>query len=221
MFLQKNKASKNKPYDMSLHEREQQRQTQVQQSIQDMSLIKAQYLEYIVLNNNHLVAAMSATGINMELFNTVEQANVFDDYAAFLTSHFSGDTTNTSLQTLDMTVPVNFVPYILAWKKRYIEAEERGDTVKQNLIASYIEHFERFNDTSEMTTKEHLIVISEKMKDQSLESLEMASKNLDEKTAELKRSLENTFSNYDLVVRKLSADEYKNILYWFMNFNHR
>lgn len=216
-----NQKTKNKAYAKSLHEHEKDRQQGNIQSIQDMSLLKAQYLEYVLLDNNHLVAALSSTGINMELFNEYEQTNIFEDYASFLTSHFSGNSTNTSIQTLDMTVPVDWKPYLTAWKSRLLKAQKENDQIKQHLISSYIEHYENFRDKSEMTTKKHIIVISEKIKDDAIDSLEMAAKNLDERVEELKRSLESTFIDYDVMVRRLNASEYKDILYWFMNFNHR
>lgn len=213
------KSKKEKPYQMRLAEHEQEREHS--HSIQDMSLLKAQYLEYVLLDDNTLVAALSATGINMELFNEFEQTNVFEDYASFLTSYFSGNSTNTSIQTLDMTVPVDWKPYLLSWRNRLLQAEEENDPIKQSLISSYIQHYEDIRDKSKMTTKKHLIVISEKVREGTIETLDMAAKNLDEKVEELKRSLESTFLDYDVVVRKLNANEYKDILYWFMNFNRR
>ncbi|MFC5714392.1 TrsD/TraD family conjugative transfer protein [Thalassorhabdus alkalitolerans] len=188
------------------------------QTIQDMSLIKGQYLEYIVLKDGYLVAALKTTGINMQLFNQDEQTELFHDYASFLNSMFSGNSESDSLQLLDTTVPIDMKPYLLGWKKRYLMAEEANDPVKQRLIASYINHFEGIDEKTEMTTKQHLFIIKEKIKEDSYESLEFARKNLDDKVKELRQTLESTFENYHLEITKLDASEYKEALHHFTNF---
>jgi len=189
-------------------------------SIQDMSLIQSQYLEFIVLKTGHLVAALSSSGINLELFSEYEQTDIFDDYGAFLISNFSHADAE-DIQFNDMTVPVDFNPYLIGWKKRYIEAVKAGDRIKQHLIASYLTHYEEISQRSEMTTKEHIIVLQEKLKDNQMESLESAAQNLLERSNEFIKALESTFERYELRCRLLTAKEYKEKLYLFLNFNRR
>lgn len=190
------------------------------QSIQDMSMIHSQYHEFLVLKNGYLVAALSSSGINLELFSSYEQTDLFDDYGAFLISNFA-QANSEDIQFNDMTVPVDFNPYLIGWKKRYIDAVDRGDPVKQHLIASYIDHYERISQKSEMTTKEHLIILREELKDQSIDSLEHAAKHLLERSNDFMKALESTFERYELRCRLLNANEYKDKLYLFMNFNKR
>lgn len=190
------------------------------QSIQDMSLIQSQYHEFIVLKNGYLVAALSSSGINLELFSEYEQTDIFDDYGAFLISNFSHADAE-EIQFNDMTVPVDFNPYLIGWKKRYMEAVNQGNKVKQHLIASYLTHYEQISQKSEMTTKEHIIVLREKIKDNKMVTLENAAQNLLERSNEFIKALESTFERYELHCRLLTAKEYKEKLYLFLNFNRR
>lgn len=190
------------------------------QSLQDMSLLQGQYHEYIVTKTGYLVAILAGTGINLDLLNEYEQTDIFEEYNAFLMSHVA-ESKGEVFQFLDMTVPVDFKPYILSWKKRYFEFNkiEPGNKVVANLIASYIDHYEQEDANHEMTTQEHYVVLKEKIKDKNFKSLQFAEKNLSEKVEVIRKSLEEQFQHYDLIIRKLNGAEAKRVLHLFMNFN--
>lgn len=191
-----------------------------QKTLQEMSLIQGQYNEYIVTKTGYLVTILSGTGINLDLLNEYEQTDVFEEYNAFLMANIA-EARGEVLQFLDMTIPVDFKPYILSWKKRYIEVkeEEPENVIARQLIASYIDHYEQEDAKHEMTTQAHLVVLKEKIKDKNYESLQLAEKNLYEKAMNIKKSLETQFQHYDLLVNKLNASECKRVLYQFINFN--
>lgn len=191
-----------------------------QTGLQEMSLLQGQYQEYIVTKTGYLVAVLSGTGINLDLLNEYEQTDIFEEYNAFLMANVA-EAKGEIFQFLDMTVPVDFKPFILSWKKRYIDVKESDpdNEVLHNLIASYVDHYEREDSNHEMTTQEHFIVLKEKIKEKDYRSLQLAEKNLDEKVNIFKKSLETQFQHYDLIIRKLTGTEYKNVLHLFLNFN--
>ncbi|KKE78664.1 conjugal transfer protein [Bacilli bacterium] len=190
------------------------------ESLQDMSLLQGQYQEYIVTKTGYLVSILSGTGINLDLLNEYEQTDVFEEYNAFLMSHVA-ESKGEIFQFLDMTVPVDFKPYILSWRKRYLEFKNTNpdNKIVANLIASYIDHYENEDANHEMTTQEHYVVLKEKIKDKNFMSLQFAEKNLSEKVEVIRKSLESQFQHYDLQVRKLNGYECKKVLHLFMNFN--
>lgn len=190
------------------------------QTLQDMSLLQGQYHEYIVTKTGYLVTILSGTGINLDLLNEYEQTDVFEEYNAFLMANVA-ESSGDVFQFLDMTAPVDFKPYILSWKKEYLSVIKREpeNKVLRNLIASYINTYEMEDAAHEMTTKEHFVVLKEKIKDKDYKSLQFAEKNLGEKAEVFKKSLESQFSHYDLLIRKLNGAECKNVLHLFMNFN--
>src|SRR5699024_11992575 len=112
-------------------------------------------------------------------------------------------------QFLDMTVPVDFKPYILSWRSRYLDVKETDpdNKVLHNLIASYVEHYEIEDEKSDMTTQEHYIILKEKIKDKNYKSLQLAEGNLTEKARNFKKALEDQFQHYDLLINILSGNE--------------
>ncbi|MCY8497754.1 TrsD/TraD family conjugative transfer protein [Bacillus atrophaeus] len=191
-----------------------------QKTLQEMSIIQGQYQEYIVTKTGYLVTILSGTGVNLDLLNEYEQTDIFEEYNAFLMANVA-EARGEVFQFLDMTIPVDFKPYILSWKKRYIEVkeEEPENELVRQLVASYIDHYEQEDAKHEMTTQGHFVVLKEKIKDKNYKSLQLAEKNLDEKAKNAKKSLETQFQHYDLLLRKMNAAECKRVLYLFMNFN--
>ena len=55
-------------------------------SIHDMSLIQAQYYDFLVTKTGYLVCLLKGTGINLDLLNASEQEDVFNEFNAFLMS---------------------------------------------------------------------------------------------------------------------------------------
>ena len=217
-MLKKNRASNEdalptfKTMIPSLHQQE-------DKTIQDMSLIEAPYLEYIVLKNGHIVGALETSGVNVELLSNEEQADLFEDYSALLTSMFTGS--DFTLQTIDLTVPVDFHQYILAWRKRYIDAADQGNEDLKQMCASYLAHYEQVSEQSYMTTKKHLIILKEKIEENTMDALQKASDLLDEKCEDIQTSFRNQFQEYELDVYKIDANEYRQVLRRFMNHNGR
>ena len=195
-------------------------QTSGQETIQDMSLIEAPYLEYLVTKSGYLVAALKTSGINIQLFSDDEQKDIFDDYGAFLISNFVSIDSG-SMQTIDMTVPVDFKNYNLGWRKRYLDAKDKQDEMMARIRASYLVHYEDIDSRQEMNTKEHLIVIREKIEEDNFEALELSAKILDERCLSIITTLREQFEEYDLNVMKVDANEYKEILNRYTNFNNR
>lgn len=185
-----------------------------------MSFLHGLFHEYVVTKTGYLVAILEGSGINLDLLSEYEQTDVFEEYNAFLMSHVA-ESKGEVFQFLDMTVPVDFRPYVLSWKKRYLDfkSKEPNNKVVANLIASYVNYYEEKESESEMTTQEHYIVLREKIKDKHLKSLEIAESNLTEKAEIIRRSLETQFQHYDLKIRKLNGNECKTTLHLFLNFN--
>jgi len=185
------------------------------ETIDDMSLIYAPYLDFILTKTGHLVSMIEVSGINLELLNNEEQAYVFDVFNSFLMNTL-GDNSNETQQYLDVTMPVDFENYLLSYKKRYLQEE---NPAKRRLIASYIYDMQEKSNRNEMSTKRHILVLKVKIKDKSLTSLENKAKELDEKVRNYINRLEDDFEQYDLQAKKLYADEVKRILKNQMNFN--
>lgn len=187
-------------------------------SIQEMSLIQAQFNDYVVTKTGYLVGALKVSGINVDLLNENEAEDLFDDYNSFLMSVL-GENTGEIQQYFDLTTPVNFNEYLLYWKKRYLEVleNEPDNTAKIRLIASYVDTYQKYKETSEMTTKTHVVVLKQKIERNNLPSLEKASDSLDDNIHSYIRNLENTLKGYEIEVRKLTAQEYLRILRQMMN----
>lgn len=190
------------------------------ETISDMSLIKGMYKGFIVTKTGYLVALIEATGINLELLHEEEQTDVFDTFNSFLMSTL-GDSSDEKQQYLDMTIPVDFDDYILSYKKRYL-AEIESDKPNQErakLIASYIDDLIQKKNSQEMSTKKHLMVITHKIKDKTISSLDVSVTDLNDKVLQYISRLEDAFDGYDLQAKKLYADEVISISKNLMNFS--
>ncbi|MDN6160494.1 MAG: conjugal transfer protein [Staphylococcus equorum] len=189
------------------------------ETITDMSLIKAFYQNFIVTKTGYLVALIETTGINLELLNDEEQTDMFETYNSFLMTTL-GDIANEQQQYLDMTIPVDLEEYTLSYKKRYLDEldKEEPNEARANLIASYIDDFTQKMQTGEMSTKKHILVIRQPIKNKSFASLKMAGSDLNEKVTHYINRLEESFDNYDLEAKKLHTDEIKNVLVNLINF---
>lgn len=185
------------------------------ETIEDMSLIKGMYKGYIVTKTGFLVSVIETSGINLELLSNDEQSYAFETFNSFLMTTL-GDGSQETQQYLDMTMPVQFDDYILSYKKRYLEEEHPE---RKKLIASYIYDFNQKISNNAMTNKRHFLVIKEKIKDKSLESLDIKVQDLNEKTVNYINRLEDIFEQYDLQAKKLYPDEIIDILKNQFNYN--
>lgn len=188
-------------------------------TIFDMSLIHSMYRESIVTKTGYIVGIIEISGVNLELLNETEQADVFETYNSFLMTTL-GDSSNEQQQYLDMTIPVDFEEYILSYKKRYLDEVEKVDTNKAraSLIASYIDDLTNKSRTHEMSTKKHLLAVREQIKDKTLTSLNKKAQDLDEKTTQYINRLEDSFDNYDMQATKLHSNEILSVLQNLINF---
>lgn len=191
------------------------------QSLQDMSLIEAQYNDFLVTKRGYLVVLLKVTGINLDLLTTTEQEDVFDEFNAFLMSTL-GENSEEVQQYLDITMPVNFSEYILFWQHRYLTVleEEPENEAKLALIASYVDTFSTIASSQEMTTKTHIVVLHEKIPKKHLASLEQTVIHLEEKVLLFIRQLENALSTYDVEARQLTAKECREVLQHLLNFSN-
>lgn len=190
------------------------------QTIDDMSLIVGMYGNYMVSKTGNLIGVMEVSGVNLDLLNDTEQEDVFNDYGAFLMTTL-GDGVHDSIQFIEPTVPVNMTEYLNGLKKKYLYLQQTQpeQTFKIELIASYIDHFTKIQNAKNMTTKQHLMIVKVKIKDKSLESLDLAVEHLDEKMNQVQRDLENALTDFDLTAKNLTNQETIHILKNLINFN--
>ncbi|WDV09353.1 TrsD/TraD family conjugative transfer protein [Lysinibacillus irui] len=214
-------GSKKKPIDDYVFDDEPKTLDKGKQSLQDMSLIAAQYNDFLVTKRGYLVVLLKVTGINLDLLTTTEQEDVFDEFNAFLMSTL-GENSEEVQQYLDITMPVDFSDYILFWQHRYLTVleEEPENEAKLALIASYVDTFSGVVSSQEMTTKTHIVVLHEKIPKKHLASLEQTAIHLEEKVLLFIRQLENALSTYDVEARQLTAKECRKMLQHLLNFSN-
>ena len=212
---------KKKPIDDYVFDDEPKTLDKGKKSLQDMSLIEAQYNDFLVTKRGYLVVLLKVTGINLDLLTTTEQEDVFDEFNAFLMSTL-GENSEEVQQYLDITMPVDFSEYILFWQHRYLTVleEEPENEAKLALIASYVDTFSGVASSQEMTTKTHIVVLHEKIPKKHLASLEQTAIHLEEKVLLFIRQLENALSTYDVEARQLTAKECREVLQHLLNFSN-
>lgn len=189
------------------------------QTIDDMSLVAGMYENYEVTKTGNLVGILEVSGINLDLLNDNEQQDVFSDYGAFLMSTL-GEGVDDSLQFIEPTIPVNMTEWLNGLKRKYLDLKNKHpeEEFKIQLIASYLDHFTTVQNSKNMTTKQHLLIVKVPIKDKTMESLDLAVNNLDEKINQVKRDLENALTDFDLTAKVLSSQEVQEILKNLINF---
>lgn len=189
------------------------------QTIDDMSLVAGMYENYEVTKTGNLVGILEVSGINLDLLNDNEQQDVFSDYGAFLMSTL-GEGVDDSLQFIEPTIPVNMTEWLNGLKRKYLDLKNNypEEEFKIQLIASYLDHFTTVQNSKNMTTKQHLLIVKVPIKDKTMESLDLAVNNLDEKINQVKRDLENALTDFDLTAKVLSSQEVQEILKNLINF---
>ena len=189
------------------------------QTIDDMSLVAGMYENYEVTKTGNLVGILEVSGINLDLLNDNEQQDVFSDYGAFLMSTL-GEGVDDSLQFIEPTIPVNMTEWLNGLKRKYLDLKNNHpeEKFKIQLIASYLDHFTTLQNSKNMTTKQHLLIVKVPIKDKTMESLDLAVNNLDEKINQVKRDLENALTDFDLTAKVLSSQEVQEILKNLINF---
>lgn len=190
------------------------------ETIDDMSLVVGMYGNYEVTKTGNLVGILEVSGINLDLLNETEQQDVFEDYGAFLMSTL-GEGVDDTLQFLEPTIPVNMTAYLNGLKRRYLalQKDHPEQQFKIQLIASYLDHFTKVQESKNMTTKQHLLIVKVPIKDKSVKSLNLAVTHLDEKIEQVKRDIENALTDFDVTAKVLTSQEVQEILKNLINFN--
>lgn len=213
------KNKKSKKTDLLEYTYEPRKINNGKQTITDMSNIQAVYQNFLVTKTGYLVAIIETSGINLELLNEEEQTDVFDTYNTFLMTTL-GDSSKEQQQYLDMTIPVDFNDYLLSYKKRYLDELEKNhvNSERAKLIASYIDDVTQKIQAQEMSTKKHLLVVKQPIKNKTYIHLNKASIDLNDKVTQYINRLEDAFDGYDLQAKKLHSDEIMVVLKNMMNF---
>lgn len=185
-----------------------------------MSLVVGMYGNYEVTKTGNLVGILAVSGINLDLLNETEQQDVFEDYGAFLMSTL-GEGVDDTLQFLEPTIPVNMTAYLNGLKRRYLALQKNHpeQQFKIQLLASYLDHFTKVQESKNMTTKQHLLIVKVPIKDKSVNSLNLAVNHLDEKIEQVKRDIENALTDFDVTAKVLTSQEVQEILKNLINFN--
>jgi len=189
--------------------------------LQDISPIEGIYSDFVLLKSDELIVMIKVEGVNMDLLAEYEQNSLFEDYGAFLMSN-----TNESLQTVSMTVPLDLKRYNLYWKKRYLDIKnskmentEAKKHLKQLIVANCL-HFQEIALNSELTTQQHIVVLSQKLKRRTLIELGNAEDQLREKMVKVKNSIESMLEAYDVNLEILSTKEIISTLHRFIDFKY-
>lgn len=185
------------------------------ETINDMSLIRAMYEDFILTKTGFLVAGIEISGVNLELLNNEEQRYIFETFNTFLINTL-GDNSNECQQWLDTTSPVDMEKYILSYKKRYLT---ENNPARKRLIASYIYDLQNRTNRNEMNTKRHILIIKEKINDKSIATLESTALSLNDKVRHYIARIEDSFEQYDVQAKKLFSDEMLDLLKNQINFN--
>ncbi|MPQ35582.1 protein TrsD [Lactobacillus fermentum] len=125
------------------------------------------------------------------------------------------------VEALNLLLLVNMTAYLNGLKRRYF-ALQKGHPEQQfkiQLIASYLDHFTKVQESKNMTTKQHLLIVKVPIKDKSVKSLNLAVTHLDEKIEQVKRDIENALTDFDVTAKVLTSQEVQEILKNLINFN--
>ena len=113
-----------------------------------------------------------------------------------------------------IAIPVNMTTYLNGLKRRYLalQKDHPEQQFKIQLIASYLDHFTKVQESKNMTTKQHLLIVKVPIKDKSVKSLNLAVAHLDEKIEQVKRDIENALTDFDVTAKILTSQEVQEIL---------
>lgn len=187
-------------------------------TLDDMSLILGMYGDYIATKTGYLVGIIETTGVNMDLLSSYEQDDIFDSYNAFLMLTVR-EQVKERHQYMELTIPVDMDDFMMGLKKKYIEARKVPAPNVQmiRLIASYIDYYSKMQSQKNMSTKKHLRAIRERIRNRTLDELEMTSCRLSDRLNDLKSGLESSFIDVDMGAFILTGHEIINILKTLIN----
>lgn len=193
---------------------------QIQESakkfIQDISPIEGIYEDFVYLKDNRLLSMIKVEGINLDLLAQYEQNVLFEDYASFL-----GQNKEDNPEIVSMTIPLDMKNYNLYWKKRYLEAKQNNvNRHLLQLIASYCLDYQDMELSSDLTTKQHLIILSENLKKRTIEELKLAEKSLNNTVKKIQNSLNTLLESYDAETTVLDTKDIVIALHRFIDFKN-
>ncbi|MFL0198053.1 TrsD/TraD family conjugative transfer protein [Clostridium sp. WILCCON 0269] len=184
--------------------------------LQDISPIEGVYEDFVYLKDNTLLSMLKVEGINLDLLAQYEQNTLFEDYASFLEQNKEDNP-----QIISMTIPLDMKAYNLYWKKRYLEARQNnGNSHLRELIASYCIEYQNMELSSELTTKQHLVIISEKVRERTIEELKAAERNLNDKIKKVQNSLNTLLESYNAEAKVLNTKDIIIALHRFIDFKN-
>ncbi|MBV4420410.1 hypothetical protein KM800_13950 [Clostridium tyrobutyricum] len=188
----------------------------VNKFIQDISPIEGVYEDFVYLKDNRLLSMIKVEGINLDLLAQYEQSVLFEDYASFL-----GQNKEDNPEIVSMTIPLDMKNYNLYWKKRYLEAKKNNiNKHLLQLISSYCLEYQDMELSSDLTTKQHLIVITENVKKRTIEELKISEKALNNKVKKVQNSLNTLLESYDAETIVLNAKDIVIALHRFIDFKN-
>lgn len=184
-------------------------------TIEDFSPIGGIYSDFIYMKNHELVSIIKVQGINMDMLSTHDQNELFDEYGTFIAqnSHYE-------FQTNSRTVPIKLDDYVKQWKTTHIRDSKdisANEELKQ-LRASYLIEYQKVESSLKMAKKEHFIVISEKIKQPTIEYLKEAERVLRSKRDEIKQSITGVMEKYTGNIVILSSYEAKKLLHQYLDY---
>jgi hypothetical protein len=191
-------------------------QESAEKFIQDVSPVEGIYEDFVYLKDNRLLSMIKVEGINLDLLAQYEQNVLFEDYASFL-----GQNKEDNPEIVSMTIPLDMKNYNLYWKKRYLEAKQNNvNKHLLQLIASYCLDYQDMELSSDLTTKQHLIILSEKLKKRTIEELKIAEKSLNNTVKKIQNSLNTLLESYDAETTVLNAKDIVIALHRFIDFKN-
>lgn len=181
----------------------------------DISPIQGVYSDYIYLKDNSIVTMIKVKGINLDLLSDLDQDLIFDDYGTFLAQNIHNNP-----QTVSMTVPIKMTDFLRKWKLRHVDSIDNPD-VNENLKqlrASYLVDYQKVETDVNMAVKAHFIILKEKLKKTTIDSLHEAERRLQEKREEVIRGIGQVLDSYDSSQEILSANEALGVLHQFLDY---
>lgn len=152
-------------------------------SIRDIMEADGTFGDFIV-SKNKMIAFVFVEALNLDLEDEYVIKNILKSYSTFLYVLKSRDE---SIMNITMAAKNDTEQYILYWKRKLLEVDEREDLTEEakvnvkQLIASKIIDIENHVRLSESFTKQHFMVMFQAIEGKAPEDYELAEKRLQEK----------------------------------------
>lgn len=181
---------------------------------EDESRIQGAYKDYIVVyqpvkKQFSLVGMLKVDGLNVDTLSVQEQEGLYEDFGVFLSQNVLYEPEITS-----MNVPVSIEAYIQEWEKtveNYRKLPNHNEKVLQ-LKASYLYYYKNLVKNMETSKKQHYVINSETIKEQTYDGLEIAYEALKEKNRTIRTALLSFIGKFDCQVEFADISEMKTLL---------